>query len=520
MAKQNRAHGILKNATSNYARQIIQILIFLLLTPYIVGKVGRDDFGLWSLIQATIGLLGLMDMGFATSVVKYVAEARGARDAPRIRALTATFFWQYSFLGLMTLLVTLALVPVLPGVLGIPDDKAKTGQIVFALIGIRAALALPLGLFAGILVGYQQQILSNVTRVLGTASYGLGAWWALAVSPSLETLAIVSLATGVAANLLSMTFCLVRAPEVSFRPSLFSWKIMKDISAFSVWFFLIQISLLIATRVDTIIVNAVLPLAAVAVYTIAIRVAEKAQSLCKQFTTTLTPVISELKGADEKSNIRAVFIKGAMLSVALSTPMLVGLAFMAEDVIVAWMGEDFREAALPCQLLLAAAFVTIVHGNTENVLSLTGHQKYLALATIGGQVLNLGLTVALVLWMGLVGVALATLLAQLFVQLFFIQRRAGGLYSLSPVEFYGRVLWPSVPGAVACVAVLWGAGRVIGTESLMQVAAVLALGGIASVPAFWFVGLPRKERDYLAGRFRALVKGKRKAPAGEQEAAE
>lgn len=510
MGEKNRAVAILKNATSNYARQIIQIVIFVLLTPFIVSKVGADDFGLWSLIQATIGLLGLMDMGFSTSVVKYVAEARGQKDDRRLAQLTATFFWQYAAIGFMTLGAVLLFLPFLPSVMGVPVEKAATAQIVFALIGLRAAQGLPLGLFAGILVGYQQQLLSNICRVSGTASYGLLAWWALSVSPTIETLAWVALGTGLAANIMSVAFCLRRAPGLSLSPGNFKWSLLREISTFSLWFFLIQISLLIATRVDTIIVNAFLPLAAVAVYTVAIRVAEKASSLCRQLSNTLTPVIAELKGAGEESNIRAVFLKGSMLATAASIPLLGGLAWMAEDVVVVWMGEEFRAATIPCQLLLAAAFVGVIHGTSENVLSMTGHQRFLALATLGGQVLNLVLTLLLVRQWGLVGVAAATLIAQGGVQLFFIQPRAGRLYRLSMLEFYRRTLWPSIPGAVTGLVAMVLCSRVLPPESLVSIAVLLAIGGIGFLPGFWFLGIGRSERDYLLGRVRKLLgRGKR-----------
>jgi O-antigen/teichoic acid export membrane protein len=517
MAPRNRAVTILKNATSNYARQLIQILIFVVLTPFIVDKVGADDFGLWSLIQATIGLLGLMDLGFSTSVVKYVAEARGQGDRERLANLTSTFFWQYAALGALTLLATLALVPFLPALFGIPDDRARTGQIVFALIGIRAALGLPLGLFAGILVGYQKQLLSNITRVAGTASYGLLTWWALTVSPSIETLAWVSLATGVAANLMSMAFCLKGAPGMSLAPGRVRFAMLREISTFSLWFFLIQISLLIATRVDTIIINAFMPLAAVAVYTVAIRVAEKAASLCRQLTNALTPVIAELRGAGEEQNIRAVFVKGSMLAVASSMPLMVGLFWLAEDIAVVWMGEEFRDAATPCRLLLAAAMVGILHSNTENVLSMTGHQKFLALSTLGGQVINLALTLVLVRLYGLVGVAAATLVAQAAVQLLLIQRRAGHLYRLSMPSFYWRALWPSVPGAAAAVLAIWGVSRVMPPESLLTIAVLMAVGGVMFVPAFWYLGLAARDREYFAGRLLLVFKrgGRPKAPAAE-----
>jgi len=511
LEKKNRAVAILKNATSNYARQLIQIAIFIVLTPFIVSKVGTENFGLWSLIQAAIGILGLMDLGFATSVVKYVAEARGQGNTQKLGELTATFFWQYTGLGLIALLLTVGTAPFLPQILGIAPEKARVAQIVFVLIGLRAAVDLPLGLFADILVGYQKQLLSNLCRVTGTVSYGVLAWWALSVSPTIETLSAVSFCTGLFANLLAMAFCLKAAPGMSLSPRNFRRSLLGEISSFSLWFFLIQISLLLATRVDTIVINAVLPLTAVAVYTVAIRIVERAASLCRQLTNTLTPVIAELKGAGEEKNIRAVFLKGAMLSVAAAMPMLVGLAWLAEDIAGVWMGEEFRASATPLRLLLAAALVGIIHSNTENILSMTGHQRFLALSSLGGQVLNLVLTIILIHFWGLAGVAFATFVAQLVIQLFFVQARGGKLYNVGYLEFYRAALWPSLPGAVACIGAIYGCTQVLPPTSLLRIAVLLGVGAVCFVPAFWFLGLDAAQRSYFGGRFRALFNRKRKS---------
>ena len=78
------------NIATNYLRFAVSMVVVFLMTPYIIGQLGMETFGLWSLIFAVIGIFGLMDFGFATAAVKTVAEATGARDeADRNRALAS-----------------------------------------------------------------------------------------------------------------------------------------------------------------------------------------------------------------------------------------------------------------------------------------------------------------------------------------------------------------------------------------------------------------------------------------------
>jgi O-antigen/teichoic acid export membrane protein len=486
-----------RNAVSNYARQFIQIITFVLLTPFIISKVGTTEFGLWSLIQATIGLLGLLDLGFANAVVKYIAEARGKEDAQRIGNLTATFFWLYCGLAIVVTLITICFVPFLEPIFGVPKEQLATAQIVFLLIGLRSAQSMPLGLFVGILTGFQQQISSNFSRTFGTVSYALLAWWGLEVSPSLEMLAVVSLLTGVVANLIAFVSCMKLTTGVRLSWKYFKPGMLREITSFSLYFFLIQISLLLATRVDTIVVNAFLPLSAVALYTVAIRVAEKAGVLSRQLGNTMTPMFAELHGAGNQERIHLLLEKGSMFSLALSLPIFLGLLLFSEPLLILWMGEEFRAAVLPCQLLSFASLTSLIHSNAENVLSMTGHQRFLAFCSIGTQVANLILTLILIQFIGMPGVALATVVATLTVQLFFIQRKISKLYGLTLFGFYKATLGPNVIASLLFIvsAILLMAQNYPTTLLDLVIMGMICTSCFAI--AFYFTGLTTKERDFL-----------------------
>ena len=58
------------NIVSSYARFLTGIIAVFFLTPFTLGVVGLEQFGLWSLCLAVIGVLALLDLGFATAAVK------------------------------------------------------------------------------------------------------------------------------------------------------------------------------------------------------------------------------------------------------------------------------------------------------------------------------------------------------------------------------------------------------------------------------------------------------------------
>lgn len=509
MPARKRSISILVNTASNYLYQVLRIGIFLLLTPYIAIRIGTEGYGLWSLIQSTVGIFGLCDLGFSNSVVKYIADARGKDDKERLASLCSTFFWVYSAIGLLVMTLSLLFATVLPDVLSIPSEKHSAAVVVFVIIALRAATSMPLGMFRGVMTGFQKQWWSNLLRIADTALYGMFAFWALYYEPSIERLAVASMTSHLFAMLGGFALCMAKLPDISIRPSRFDRSLLKEVSSFSMYFFMIQISTLIYSRIDAIIIQTWLSLSAVALYNVAARAAEHSSGLCRQLTNALTPVVAELKGANDEKNIKAVFRLGTKLSTALAVPVILGLFVLVEPTLVAWMGEEFSHAVPACRLLLIASLISVFHGNAANILAMTGHQRYLAFVFLGSQITNLTLTILLVSTYGITGVALATLVSSSLADIFFVQRKASKSTKIPQIQFYFETLLPAIIPAIIMIFAMHLLMVYIPPGSLINIALIEALACIVFIVAYYFLGLSGKERLYLIQKLSSALSKKR-----------
>ena len=518
--EKSRAVTILKNTMGNYFRHIVLIATFLILTPFVKNQLGVQRFGLWSLVQAVVAFFALADLGFAVGVVKFIADARGRQDPERLRRLTATLFWVYVALGTLVFLVALGLTPFLPRFLDLPAAYARDASIAFLLIASRAALEMPLGMFRGVMTGFQKQRWASMIRAGATVLYALLAWWALSEAPSLSTLGWVFFGAYTFTNIITMALAMCLLKGVSLSPRMVEWRLVREVWAFARFIFLVQISMMIAVRVDALIANWFLSLEAVAFYSVAARVSEKASGFCRQFSTAVTPMIAELKGAAEVDNIQAVLKRGATLAIAMATPLLMGLCWFARPLLVAWMGPEFAASAIPCQILLAAAMLSVMNSSFANVLSMTGYQRFLAYAVLFGQMLNFGLTILFVTTtqLGLPGVALATLISILVAGIGLMGHKAGKLYNFGRIEFFKVAVWPSVPASALMFGGIWLAERWLPASRLLNIAALELVGCLVFGLAFLFIGLNRADRNYYLSRVFALVRRKSGKPAPEEDA--
>jgi len=495
--------NVLRNAASSWVRDATEAVLFLILTPFLISVLGPDQYGLWSLVWAVVSLLMLIDMGFGASVVKFIADARGRDDGEAHQRAVGTFFWIY--VGQMAVL--LALVAIFSSSFGqifsLSPRDGEAARLAFLILGVGAAVGLPLGMFRGVFLGHQQQRIANYYKLAGSVLYFAAAIAFLSRFPDVTVLALVN----ALAAFLPLAAIVIHAQRklqhVSLHPRHFARGELRHMWSFSIWFMLIHVSTIVAARVDTLVISWALDLDAIAIYALAMRLSEKAAQVTLQLSRTLVPVVAELHGAGEEERLRQVWLKGSKLTTAFAAPLLVGLAILAEPLIVTWTDERFVLSGRVLQILAASVLVIVIHANSQNSLGMRGKHRALALTLVSGQVLNLGLSVAVVQRYGLVGVASATLLSSLIASAA-VQRQAQRIYGAGFLTFYRAVLLPSVLPTLLMAAAMVGYQWVRPIGSLWEVAAMELVGVGLFWAVMWRTGLDGDEREAVRSRLERL----------------
>src|SRR5258708_21842392 len=99
--------ALFKNVGSSWFALGVNILVGLLLSPYILHHLGDDAFGLWVLIFSITGYYGLFDLGIRSSIVRYVAKYSASGERDKLDRLISTALFTYSGIGAIAVLITL-----------------------------------------------------------------------------------------------------------------------------------------------------------------------------------------------------------------------------------------------------------------------------------------------------------------------------------------------------------------------------------------------------------------------------
>ena len=81
---------MLKNTASNVALLFLKLAITFVIAPVIVRSLGNYDYGIWEMVVAVSGYMGLLDLGFKPTISRYAAKFNAENDSTRLQILLST----------------------------------------------------------------------------------------------------------------------------------------------------------------------------------------------------------------------------------------------------------------------------------------------------------------------------------------------------------------------------------------------------------------------------------------------
>lgn len=487
--------SVLGNTSTSILRFVVAVVVTFVLTPYIIDHIGKADFGLWSLVFSLLGFLGLVDMGFATSTVKYVAECRGQADGERRNRVVSTLLVTYLLLALIVAVGSAALAVWFNELFDIPPEQHGDALLVFAILAVRLTLYLPLGLFRGVLFGEQRIVSINVVQMLSAGLNVLLTVLVLESGEGIVALAVVNVALLVIEHLAYIVLVRRYLPDLQIRPRWFSRDRVRELLGFSVFAALINVSSVVVLQADPVIIKLFLPLGAVAVYSVAMRIATYILLFVKQLNNVVTPVIAERNGAGDTEGLRVIFVRATKFTLALALPLTIGFGIHADALMLHWLGPGFLEAGPVLAVLLAAMTTMLGRETSSNYLAMTGHHRFTANMALAAAGANIVLSVVFAWLWGLIGVAVATLIASLAIDILIVVPRACRACRIPLATYVRRAVVPSVAPTAAMTAVLATLRLALPPGSLLDIGLQLLVAWAVFGAVFWLVAFDREERD-------------------------
>jgi O-antigen/teichoic acid export membrane protein len=407
-----RTRRFLGGFTAGYLHMAVATAVGLWVTPFLLGRLGGDTYGLWLLGTQVIAYLLLMDLGIVAVLPRetaYVTGRTGRTDALELRELVER-----------TMTLAIAQMPVVLAAAAaalwwMPQAWAPLFTPLLVVLAVFVA-TFPLRTFQAALVGLQ-----DLTFV-GSAQFA--AWAAgtiVTVALVINGLSLGALTAGWCVTQLSMVAaCALRLqrefPAAMPRRLTFGGGgAAKGHVVRSLWVAVSQTAQVLLNGSDVLVIGALLGPGAVVPYACTGKLIAVLANQPQAILQSAAPALSELRPSADKARLFQVSAALSQATLAVSGLVVCIVLAANQGFVTWWVGGDQFGGVLLSLLMLAAMLAR--HFNTTNVYALFcfGHERRLALTALADGLVTITSAVVLVHVFGMAGAPLAALAGVLLV---------------------------------------------------------------------------------------------------------
>lgn len=442
----SRTRRFLGGVGVGYTSQVVITLVGLWLTPFLLGRLGSHDYGLWLTAAQLIAYLTLLDLGVLALLPRDAAYATGragggqdAPDLPDLIGRTARLvLWQMPLITVAAIAAWWCL----------PAAWGKVSTPLAVVLGA-FVLTYPLRIFQATLQGLQDLAFVGGLQLAAWA-LGLG----LTVQLVLSGWGIGALAAGaLLTQLVSLGGCSYRIATqfpraIPRRLPRVAWTDTLQHVHRALWVSASQVGQALLYGTDLLIVAWIFGPAAVVPYACTQKLIAVLSNQPQVLTQAAAPALSELRMGATRDKLFSVTSALSLALMLTSGAVLVMVVSVNRAFVTWWVGGDLYGGAVLTGLFVSAMLVR--HWNTALVYSLFsfGYERRLSLTLLGD---------------GAVTLALSLLFAKVF-----------GVTGV-PLGFLGGALLVSVPANVTALARETGVSPLRFASTLLPWAVRLAL---------------------------------------------
>lgn len=374
-----RAHRSLRNILWNSAVFALNLAGGILLSPYILRKIGIQGYGIWALVFATVEYLWLSDMGLRSATLKYAAHYRAQEQPDKINEVLNTGLAYFSALSL----ALLPLVLVFPffgyRIFSIPPEYQAAFRFVFWLAGGVLVLGLIFNVPRAALEGFQEYALLGRVSMTSTIVRVGGSFAVLALGGQLRALAVVIVIAQFASFGL-LSWALRRSfPDFRIGRRWVTRHMWKEMTGYGVHTLVATIATQILQQSPVVLIGAITNTVQVGYYSLPLRLLASSSDLAAQVGMVTGASSADLAARRELDAVARQGIAINRYCLALFLPLALAIWLYGTQLMTLWVGAEIAAHSVPLLMILVAGttFGIAAQQNSSAVLyGIAAHRAF------------------------------------------------------------------------------------------------------------------------------------------------
>ena len=418
--------SLLLNAASTWLPLALNSLIGFVLTPFVIKHLGNSGYGIWTLVGAYVGYYGVLDFGIRSAVAKYIAQYTAEANPLCLNQVVSTGLALFCTTGLVAIIISLGIANELVNFFHITPNERSAFVNIVRIMGFTVGISFPGNVLGAVVIAREQFVAFNLIACLITVLRATLTFLMLKAGLELIGIGISFLVTAALGTISNMILFRIYADDISLSWSAVDIKTVKKLITYGGIATIIVVSDMFRTNIDSFVIGRCLNMKEVAIYGIATLIIRYMINFIGASMSVLTPRFTSLDSFGQDSKLISLFQQSLFVSGFLSFGLGSMILLFGKWFIYLWLGISYKKSAIILYVLVIGWILDLAQNPSVWLLYALNKHKYYAILTMGEGLLNLALSIILVADLGIVGVAMGTLISmvtfRLFVQPIYISR--------------------------------------------------------------------------------------------------
>ncbi len=382
------------------------MLAGLIYTPWMIEKIGQNNYGLYTLATSLITLF-VIDFGMSSAVSRFVSKYKAEGDQQKVNNFLGVVYKLYLIIDAVVLLALIVVAFFIESIYSnLTPPEMETFKVLYVIVGLFSVASFPFITLNGILNSYEQFIGMKLADLFHKVFIIVAMVLALLLGQGVFALVTINAISGLLT--IAIKLIIIRkktAVRVNFRHR--DKGMLKEIFSFSIWTTVASLAHRLIFNITPTIIAAVSATGAVGValfglgQTIEGYVYTFATAINGMFMPRISKIVYEGK---KEEQLVPLMIKIGRLQCIIIGLLVTGFISVGKSFVVdIWRKADFADSYLCAVLLIIPSFFYLPQQIAKTTLIVENKVKLQAYVYVAMGIMNVALSLVLSKCFGALG---------------------------------------------------------------------------------------------------------------------
>lgn len=397
-------------AVLTYVTLLLGNAIALVYTPFMLRTLGQSEYGLFSLANAVVGYLTVLDFGFGSATIRYTAKYNAEGQIEKTQSMYGMFIFLYGFIGLITLVIGFILSFFAYNLFakGLTVEEIKTVRVLLILATINLAVSFPFGVFTSIITAYEKFVFLKIVSLIRLIVNPVVYIPVLLLGYKSIGLIIASSVLNFIFLIINLIYCFTKL-HIKIIFNHFDWALLKEILSYSVWIFVGSIVSQLWWNAGQFLLGIYTSSVAIAIYSVAMQFKTYFESFATAISGVFLPRMTTMvaNGATEEE-FSEYFIRVGRLQYIIIALITSGFILFGKQFISIWAGENYTQAFYVTLIIFIPLSLVDTQTLGITILQAKNKHKFRSLVYLGVVIFCIAISIPFIKLYGIFGCTFAT----------------------------------------------------------------------------------------------------------------